>query len=158
MAGMLLRLPVAVLALSVLACAGSPPPATDTAAAPAIEHFFGAQEEQPQTEPAEKKGETPAPAAEKPAPVPEPAPAPEAPRASETPQAPEGQPAEPAPQRAEAAPRETPDAIQHFFGEGETPIEIRPEEPAKDQEDGRDVKDGETVDAFEHFFGEKPPA
>jgi outer membrane biosynthesis protein TonB len=156
MAGMPFRLLLALLVVSVLACAGPPRPTTETAA-PAIQHFFGSQSEEAPAPAAEK----PAPAVEAsrdatevvpvappaPAPAQEPAPTPEAPPAPEAPQA------EAAPQPAEAAPRETPDAIQHFFGEGA----VQPEEPAKDQKDRRDVKDGEKVDAFEHFFGEKPP-
>ncbi len=56
------------------------------------------------------------------------------------------------PQPAEAALRETPDAIQHFFGEADPAPETKPEEAPKDS---RDANDGEKVDAFEHFFGEK---
>jgi len=137
---MLFRLSCAVLALSALACTGSPRPATETAA-PAIQHFFGAEEEAPR---APKEVAVASPAPPPPARVPEPAP---------EVKAPEAPPVEPAPQPAEAAPRETSDAIQHFFGE----TAVQPEEPAKDQKDSRDVKDGEKVDAFEHFFGEKPP-
>jgi hypothetical protein len=130
MPGMLFRLLIAVLAVSVLACAGSPRPATETAA-PAIQHFFGPQ----------------APVAEKPAPA-------EAPRvtqepAREAPPAPEAPPAEALPAPASA------DAIQHFFGEAAAAPE--PEEPAKDRKDSKDAKDGEKVDAFEHFFGEEKP-
>jgi tetratricopeptide (TPR) repeat protein len=76
------------------------------------------------------------------APAPEPAPAPEAPA--------------PAPEPAEAeAPREKPDAVQHFFGPEaaeEPAAEAKPAEPAQ-AEEKKEKK--EKVDAFEHFFGEK---
>ncbi|HYU31255.1 MAG TPA: hypothetical protein VEW48_03770 [Thermoanaerobaculia bacterium] len=120
-----LRLLAAVLALSVLGCAGSPLPAPETPA-PAIDHFFGqekaaAVEEQPAVEPA--------PAVKEPAPVVEKA-------------------EKPAP-AANSAHGGGPDAIEHFFGAEAVQKETGPAPEAKPEEASQ------PADAFQYFFGEK---